>query len=80
MKIFLVPFVALALCLLSGCCIPNAALTAGTKAAWETIGPRYIEYTQNDPKLPDDIKADRIKTAEMLTDNINRLNKRATGK
>lgn len=66
-----------ALCLIPGC-VADPALVAGVKSGWDTIGPRYVEYVQGDPRLANrpDIKADWLKTAELMTEAVRRLSLR----
>lgn len=64
-SMFAAVVLAFALC---GCCTEKAALP-GVSACWKVIGPEYVNYLNTDPTLvaKPEIRADRLKTAEMLS-------------
>lgn len=51
---------------LCSCCPQKAYLTAA-KANWEVIGPEYRAYVSGDAALTDEVKATRLRTAELFT-------------
>jgi hypothetical protein len=59
-------FVLLTILCLCGCSM-DQQFVQGVDTAWEVIGPRYVQYIQDDGSLDDVSKGIRIRTAEALT-------------
>jgi len=59
---------------LTGCSI-NQQFVEAVDASWTVIGPEYLEYVQEDEDLDDQTKANRRRTATILTDTINEAKK-----
>lgn len=57
-----------------GCSI-NQQFVETCQDTWGKIGPRYIEYTKNDPDLDDDIKEIRLRTANQFTEMLEEADK-----
>jgi hypothetical protein len=54
---------------LSSCSL-NSQFVDAVDGAWSVIGPEYTAYVQADPKLDDDTKTTRLRTAQLLTETI----------
>ena len=59
-----------AVVLLPGCLCKEKVGMVGVDACWRVIGPEYVLYVNRDAGLAEDIKADRLKTAEALSQVI----------
>lgn len=51
----------------NACVGPEAIALPAIEANWKVIGPRYVEYVNGDARLTDQDKADRVKTAELMS-------------
>jgi hypothetical protein len=69
-------FVALLLllALLAGCSL-NKQFVNAVDINWSVIGPRYVNYVEGDPNLPDDIRVTWLRTAEVFTELIEEAKK-----
>lgn len=56
-------------------CSLNQQFVDAVDEAWQVIGPRYVEYVQEDPRLDDQNEATRIRTAVMLSELIEEAQK-----
>jgi hypothetical protein len=58
--------VLLLLACLAGCAV-NQNFVRAVDGPWQMIGPEYIQYVNSDPKLQEDQKKNRKRTAIILT-------------
>ena len=60
-------FVALVLLVFLVGCKVNQTFVDSVDSAWSVIGPRYVEYVQEDADLAEEYKEARIRLANLLT-------------
>lgn len=65
--------VCIVVALLAAGCFPDRQFAYTVTAVWEPISEEYVHYVREDPDLKEDSKADRLRSAALLTDYLNEV-------